>query len=72
MLEECGFEVYVAPDQHSLEGFTQNILSNLEKSEYYLFIDFIREEIENKEEKSKTSRNFRGSLFTHQELGIAT
>jgi hypothetical protein len=36
----------------------------LEKSEYYLFIDFRREEL--------GSQRFRGSLFSHQELGIAT
>jgi hypothetical protein len=47
-----------------LNGFTENILPMLEKSEYYLFIDFRREEI--------GSQRFRGSLFSHQELGIAT
>jgi hypothetical protein len=51
-------------EQHSLNGFTENILPMLEKSEYYLFIDFRREEL--------GSQRFRGSLFSHQELGIAT
>jgi hypothetical protein len=63
--DECNFEVYTAIEQHSLEGFTKNILENLEKSEYFLFIDFRREKIKSSEEY------YRGSLFSHQELGIA-
>lgn len=65
MLEvELGFEVYIATEQHTIEGFTENILQNLEKSEYFLFIDFKRESIASEE-------IHRGSLFSHQELAVA-
>lgn len=63
-LKKLDFEPYLAIEQHSLSGFTENILPQLEKSEYYLMIDFKRERIKDNE--------FRGSLFTHQELAIAT
>jgi hypothetical protein len=74
LLEGLGYEVYIAGEQHSLNGFTENILSILEKSEYYLFIDFRREEIviENEKQQNKITQKYRGSLFSHQELGIAT
>ncbi len=42
-LEELGFEVYIAIEQHTLNGFTENIIPSLQESEYYLFIDFNRE-----------------------------
>jgi hypothetical protein len=63
-LTELDFEPYLSIEQHSLTGFTDNILPRLEKSEYYLMIDFRREKINEGE--------FRGSLFSHQELAVAT
>jgi hypothetical protein len=73
-LEELGFEVYIAIEQHTLSGFTENILPTLQDSEYYLFIDFNREKIitESKNERYDIEFKYRGSLFSHQELGIAT
>jgi hypothetical protein len=73
-LEELGFEVYIAIEQHTLKGFTENILATLQDSEYYLFIDFNREKIitESKNERYDIEFKNRGSLFSHQELGIAT
>jgi hypothetical protein len=72
LLEGLDFEVYVGVEQHSLQGFTENILSALEKCEYYLFIDFTRNQIINEnEEYDKIDQKYRGSLFSHQELGIA-
>jgi hypothetical protein len=66
MLErDFDFEVYVATEKHTIEGFTENILRNLEKSEYFLFVDFSRESID------PTENIRRGSLFSHQELAIA-
>jgi hypothetical protein len=73
-LEELGFEVYIALEQHTLNGFTENILPALQESEYYLFIDFNREKIitESENERYDIEFKYRGSLFSHQELGIAT
>jgi hypothetical protein len=47
---------------------TENIFPRLEESEYYIFIDFKREEL------IQTSKMnvYRGSLFSHQELAVAT
>ncbi|MGB7532961.1 MAG: hypothetical protein WA977_08335 [Halobacteriota archaeon] len=49
---------------HSPDALTENIFTFLRQSEYFVFIDFKRENI-NKNE-------FRGSLFVNQELAIAT
>jgi hypothetical protein len=43
---------------------TENIFRHLKASEYYVFIDFCREVIDN--------ASYRGSLFVNQELAIAT
>lgn len=62
--EEYDLEVYVAKVQESLEGVKEAIFPQLDASEYFLFVDFPREEI---------GGGFcRGSLFSHQELAIAT
>lgn len=65
-IEELGFECYVAVTEQSLIGLRENIFSQIETSEYFVFIDFKREKLE-------TSDGWhRGSLFSHQELGIAS
>jgi hypothetical protein len=67
-LQKMGFELYIAVREQTLRGFTENILPGLDESEYYIFIDFKREQlIEN-----SRPNGFRGSLFSHQELAIAT
>lgn len=58
------FETYFAERVHSSDALTENIFKFLRQSEYFVFIDFKRENI-NKNE-------FRGSLFANQELAIAT
>ena len=58
------FETYFAERVHSSDALTENIFKFLRQSEYFVFIDFKRENI-NKDE-------FRGSLFANQELAIAT
>jgi len=63
IVEQLGFEPYVAFQHQSLEGFKEGVVSKLRRSEYFLFIDFPREKIE--------SGECRGSLFSHQELAIA-
>lgn len=65
-LETLGFEVYVALTQQTLLGVREGIFRLLENSEYYLFIDFKREALDG------NSTDCRGSLFTHQELAIAS
>lgn len=62
-----GFEPYVAVEEQSLRGVKENIFSQLETSEYFIFIDFKREKIIRDGEDI-----FRGSLFSHQELALAS
>lgn len=63
-LKKMDFEPYIAVEEQSLKGVKENIFQRLSKSEYFIFIDFKREKLENSE--------YRGSLFSHQELAIAT
>jgi hypothetical protein len=62
-LEQMGYSPYVAIQEHTAKGLKDNIFRKLEDSEYFLFIDFKREKLEPGE--------YRGSLFTHQELALA-
>jgi len=72
-LKDVCFDVYVAKKDHVLSCLTQNIFDKLENSEYFLFIDFKREKlIRINEGKEEDTNSFRGSLFTNQELAIAT
>ncbi len=64
MLEhEYGFEPYVAGEQVSFSGVKEAIFRQLPESEYFLFIDFPRDEL--------PDGFCRGSLFSNQELAIA-
>jgi hypothetical protein len=47
----------VAIDVQTLQGLKESIFAQLENSEYFIFVDFKRE---------------RGSLFSHQELALAS
>jgi hypothetical protein len=64
-LISLGFDTYLAIEQHTLRGLKENIFKHLTDSEYYLFVDFRREQV-------NTSNKFRGSLYTNQELAIAS
>jgi len=64
-LEALGFETYVAIKEQSLKALRENIFTRLTDSEYFLFIDFKREILSGGSEH-------RGSLFSHQELAIAS
>jgi hypothetical protein len=59
-----GFLPYFAERVHSPESLTEHVFKNLSESEYFLFIDFEREEF--------TDDKTRGSLFVSQEIAIAT
>lgn len=58
--EKRDFEPYFAEEVHSPLGLTQNIYDNLRKSEYFVCINFNRDD-----------SDF-GSLFVQQELAIAS
>jgi hypothetical protein len=62
-LEHKGFIAYFAEEVHSLEALTENIFHHLKRSEYFVFIDFKREEI--------PGGKFRGSMFVNQEIAVA-
>lgn len=67
---KLGFDPYIAIEEQSLRGVKENIFGQLETSEYFVFIDFKRESL-----KTDTYDNVtfhRGSLFTNQELALAS
>jgi hypothetical protein len=66
MLAEENFEPRLATHDHTLRSIRENIFQRLSKTEYFLFIDFRREKIED------NPGAYRGSLFSHQELAIAS
>jgi len=65
VLDELGFDPYVAVRERTLRGVIQNIFSRLAESDYFLFIDFKRDRLASSDEH-------RGSPFCHQELALAT
>ena len=48
-IRNAGFDPYVAVEQQSLRGLKENIFFHLASSEYFLFVDFKREELTNSE-----------------------
>ncbi|HYH80088.1 MAG TPA: hypothetical protein VEX86_09825 [Longimicrobium sp.] len=64
-LRELGYEPYIGVAEQTLHGVQENIFRKLRESEYLLFIDFRRERLEGRDA-------CRGSLFSHQELALAT
>jgi hypothetical protein len=74
-VESMDFKGYVAVRDNTLRGLKENIFQQLQEAEYYLFIDFKRERIV---ECSKAGNGsvptalYRGSLFTNQELALAS
>ncbi len=72
-LSSMGFEPYIAVTEQTLKGVKENIFRRLSESEYLIFVDFKRDrlcQIENG--KLKDTGKHRGSLFSNQELAIAT
>jgi len=66
-LFDQGYAPYVAIETQSIQDVNTSIISNLKSSDYYIFIDFAREQIRIKNGVPV----FRGSLFTNQELAVA-
>src|SRR5438552_16045162 len=62
-LQELGFDPWLAVEEQTLRGLKENIFSQLEKSEYFIFVDFKRERL-----MAADPAAHRGSLFAHQEL----
>jgi len=62
-----GYDPYVAIETQSIQDVNTSIIGNLKTSDYYIFIDFAREQIG----KKNGSPIFRGSLFSNQELALA-
>jgi len=72
-LDEMGFEPYIAVTEQTLKGVKENIFRRLSEAEYIIFVDFKRERLFTLEENEfKDTLKHRGSLFSHQELSIAT
>lgn len=65
-LSERGFEVYIAIQAQSIQDVNAGIIRQLERSDYYVFVDFRRERL-----GAAANSEARGSLFTHQELALA-
>jgi hypothetical protein len=61
-----GFSPYVAIQVQSILDLNAGIIGDLKTSDYYLFVNLRRERL-----KCLPRREYRGSLFTNQELAIA-
>lgn len=69
-VESLGFEkCYVATTEQSLQGLRENIFRELHAADYFIFVDFKRDELKSDDAGSV---KWRGSLFSHQELAIAS
>ena len=60
------FHVYIAVEQQNLLGVKEAIFKVLEDAEHYVFVDFCREALDG------DLADRRGSVFTHQELALAS
>jgi hypothetical protein len=68
-VQSLGFdEPYVAVHVQSPRSIRENVFRQLEESDYFVWIDFKREEIGKKDGEAIS----RGSLFTNQELALAS
>lgn len=66
-LSQLGYDPYIAGEEQTLRGVKENIFGQLETSEYLIFVDFRREKLVTEGEPV-----WRGSLFSHQELALAS
>jgi hypothetical protein len=66
--DAVGFECFLALRQQTLDGVREQIFDELRKSDYLVFVDFMREKVMN----GRRSLGRRGSLWTNQELAIAS
>jgi hypothetical protein len=76
-LYELGFDPYIAVEEQTLSGLKENIFRRLRDSEYFVFVDFKREKLIPRGHGMmglvlSHSLQHRGSLFSHQELSLAS
>jgi hypothetical protein len=76
-LKGLGFDPYIAVEEQTLRGLKENLFPRLQDSEYFVFVDFKREKLIPRGRgrfSAFCSRNLqhRGSLFSHQELALAS
>ncbi len=71
-LKELGFDPYIAVDEQTLSGLKENIFRQLQNSEYFVFVDFKREQLVPHRRGKSGNVQHRGSLFSHQELAVAS
>lgn len=67
-IKSLGFDCYVAAHKQSPRSIRENVFKQLEESDYFVFIDFKREEMKDKAGNVIS----RGSLFSNQELALAS
>ncbi len=67
--KETGFNPYVAINDPVAEDLNKSVIQHLKNSDYFLFINFARERLEDFNGKITNQR--RGSVYTNQELAIA-
>lgn len=71
-LKELGFDPYIAVEEQTLRGLKENIFPQLRDSEYFVFVDFKREQLIPRVAQANQPNFHRGSLFSHQELALAS
>lgn len=71
-LERRGFYPFLAIRTHSSGGLADEIFRHLETSDYFLFIDFKRPENKLTAPVDPERGQYRGSVFSQQELGVAS
>ncbi len=76
-LTQLGYDPYIAVEEQTLLGVKENIFRQIEASEYFVFIDFKRERLAPNSGACVlpawgTKAIYRGSLFSHQELAVAS
>jgi hypothetical protein len=64
-LAQLGFQPFIALANQTLSGIQESVFEALRNSEYFVFLDFKRERL-------GEANDYRGSLFSHQELAIAS
>jgi len=71
-LRKLGFEPWIAAEEQTLDGVKEHIFKTLADSEYLIFVDFKREKLPRSRWTPGNHTLHRGSLFSHQELAVAS
>ena len=74
-LQALGFDPYIAVEEQTLSGLKENIFRQLQLTEYFVFVDFKREKLVPRRKTGllwSPKLQHRGSLFSHQELALAS